>query len=566
MKSGPTPGPETLEHGYQRARWYLLLLIGFVALIYLRSLPGGFVWDDTTFFIENDILRSLKPWDITSIFLYPASYWGENLPLSEFLFVLEYNLFGDFTPAYHAVSVALYILIGLVVWKLLSGLYPDLEVRGKRSPIASRDNTMPLLVVLLLFLIHPVHVEVVAYITAQQHLLYSLFAFLAIERFCVIFRYGRTAIYKGLLPGILFYYLSVLAKYQGISTALFIPALWLLLFRRKGESLLKPLGLWIAVNIPVLLWMLWSIKGYSGVEQVDLALWESILRAVRILGAHTVLVFKPYPLSFGYPFEHAWSLDLYFAAGVAVLAALLCMIIWRRRSPATIGLLVFVVYLFPMLQIVMGISNATIYDRYLFVSLLGICMAVERALARGFVREGRVGWAYLLPVAFLALALGALTYSYIPKFRSNVASLEHSYAAFPGWKRVAFDYATELIEAGELDRAMALAETESTFSSPAWVKDYLKGRIHLERGDLARAISHLQRASIIIQRYGYFPFDAVPLARAYIATGDLDRAELTLARVVYSPIPNPIEQYRARALLEQITSKRRAPSLTPGGT
>ena len=555
MHPGKESGrPRTQIH--RGSRWHLPLLLVRVAVVYLRSLGGEFVWDDHTFFIENDILPNLRPWDLKSIFLYPTSYWGENLPLTEFLFVLEHSLFGDYTPAYHAVSLVLYVLVGLAARRLLSGLYLAHELRDKWRPVGFPDNTLPLLVVLLLFMLHPVHVEVVAYITAQQHLLYALFTFLAIDRFCVGFRRGRLAIYKGLLPGSLFYYLSVLAKYQGISTALFVPALWLLLYRRKGDNLPKALGFWVAVNIPVLVWMLWSIQDYQGVGQADLALWESVPRAIRILGAHTLLVFKPYPLSFGYPFEHAWSLDLNFAAGAAILAALFGMLVWRRGSPATTGLLIFVVYMFPMLQIVVGVSNAAIYDRYLFVSLLGICMALERALAWGCVPRDRVGWTYLLPVALVALALGALTYSYIPKFRNNVASIGHSYTAFPGWKRAAFDFGTTLIEAGELDRAMLLAETESTFSNPAWVRDYFRGWIYLERGDPMRAIDHLERASAIIQRYGYFPFDSVPLARAYIGTGDIARAERALHRVFRSPIPNPIERYRAKILLEQLAGNR----------
>jgi tetratricopeptide (TPR) repeat protein len=195
--------------------------------------------------------------------------------------------------------------------------------------------------------------------------------------------------------------------------------------------------------------------------------------------------------------------------------------------------------------------------------LLGICIAVERALASALLRERRIGWAFLLSVGVVALTLAALTYSYIPKFRSNVASLEHSYRSFPGWKRAAFDYGYVLIEAGRLDEAMELAETESTYSSPLWVRDYFRGWIHLERGDLSQAISHLEKSSEFIQRHGYFPFAAVPLARAYMQTGDLYKAERALHRVLDAPIHNPMEQYRAKALLEQIAGKikRRAPGL-----
>ncbi len=73
---------------------YLFLFSGLSVMLYLQSLWGGFVWDDRTYFIDNDILPSLKPWDFRQIFLEPSNYWGELLPVRDFLYVIEYNLFG----------------------------------------------------------------------------------------------------------------------------------------------------------------------------------------------------------------------------------------------------------------------------------------------------------------------------------------------------------------------------------------------------------------------------------------------------------------------------------------
>jgi hypothetical protein len=73
---------------------------------------------------------------------------------------------------------------------------------------------------------------------------------------------------------------------------------------------------------------------------------------------------------------------------------------------------------------------------------------------------------------------------------------------------------------------------------------------------LEQATSHLESASRLIHLGGYFPFTGVPLARALIKAGELDRAELYLKDVVASPINQPIEQFRANRLLAEITVLR----------
>jgi hypothetical protein len=134
--------------------------------------------------------------------------------------------------------------------------------------------------------------------------------------------------------------------------------------------------------------------------------------------------------------------------------------------------------------------------------------------------------------------------------------MEHAYRTFPGWKRAAFDYEVALIETGSLAEAAELAETEETFTRPTWVRSYFRGWVELERGDVAQALPHLERASRLIHQGGYFPFTGVLLGRAFIQTGQLDKAETYLRDVVASPINQPIEQFRANKLLAEITAQR----------
>lgn len=548
---------ETQWHTILAERWAIILVISIIC-IYSRSLLGGFVWDDRTWFVDNDILPNLNPWDLKKIFLSPASYWGENLPLSELLFTLEYKLFGLFTPGYHAVSILLYVSIAMLVRQFLVVIYDTIGRQRQHNgePPVSRHKTVSVLLVILIFLLHPVHVEAVAYITAQQHLLYALFSFLAINRCLAAWNKPSSWDMKALTPAILFYYLAILSKYQAISTGIFIPAIWLLLYYKKGSGILKPALVWVGINIPVFIWLLFSTTHYQGISKAGMPLIDSILRGIRIFGAHSLLVLKPFPLSFGYPFEHTWSLDLNFLSGLFVLLWFGIMIIRHQRSIVTVGLLIYVVFFLPMFQILMQISNATVYDRYLFISLLGMCMIFERALHLLFLKVWRLPWIYASISCLLIITLGTLTFRYIPKFYNDVASLEHTYRNFPGWKRGDFDYAYALIEAGELEKAKILIETETSFSQPAWVKDYFNGWICLEKGDVNQAIVYLRRSSLYAKLGGYYPFADVHLAKALIFKNRLVDAERRLINIMNSRIHQPVEFYKAKKLYETIKTRK----------
>jgi hypothetical protein len=535
--------------GKIRLSWILAIPFILTALVYLRALKGGFVLDDRTFFLENDILPNLKPWDLKEIFLYPSNYWNQHLPVRDFLLVVQYYFFGESTYGYHAVSLLLYLAVGYVLCLFLSELYAD-SIKNVQGNTFGVD--MSVLVVISLFLLHPVHVESVAYITGQKDLLYSLFSFLAMYLLFKACRHNK----RYFLPALLFYYMSFLSRYFALSTAIFIPALWLLMLRKKEKSIIKASAIWIGVNIPVLMWMLYGVHLGESIWFIPTTtpVVYRILGGVRILGAHTALALIPHPLSFGYPFEQGWALDINFFVGTAVLMTLLLMMILRPRSLAATSLLLYVVYLLIPLRIFKEvIPNAVIYDRYLFVPLLGMCIFFERGLTLSINRWQNLRRPFVfLFVSFLIL-LSSLTNAYIPKFWSDVAMTEHSYKNFPGWNRAAFEYAYSLVEAGMLDDAMELTEKEKTFSRPEWVRDYFRGWIYLERGEVDKAVEFLLRASYIGRVGGYYPYADVHLGRALALQGNHEWAEDVLKNVLSRGIGWPLEYYKAKQLLGEVS-------------
>jgi protein O-mannosyl-transferase len=139
-----------------RTRIFLaaLLLAGLAVIAYFPALQGGFVFDDDTLLTKNPLIRApdgLYRFWFTSD---PVDYW----PMTMTSFWLEWQLWGMDAMGYHVTNLLLHIGSALVVWAILKRL---------RVPGAYWAA--------LLFAVHPVNVESVAWIAQRKNTLSMIF-------------------------------------------------------------------------------------------------------------------------------------------------------------------------------------------------------------------------------------------------------------------------------------------------------------------------------------------------------------------------------------------------------
>ena len=126
---------------------YCVLIAGITFIAFLPSLQNGFTnWDDDLYVTANPDIQGFSPHNIAKIFskVYVAHY----LPVTMLTYMAEYTVFGLNPFAYHLTNVLLHVINSLLVFALiyfLSGKY------------------FVSLIVALLFAIHPLRVESVAW-------------------------------------------------------------------------------------------------------------------------------------------------------------------------------------------------------------------------------------------------------------------------------------------------------------------------------------------------------------------------------------------------------------------
>lgn len=351
-----------------------VLLATLLIAIYGGSLTNGWInWDDPLHVTANPYLTPFTCDHLGALWQAPYEYL--YIPVSYTIFGCEAvaarvfaNLPADAippAPLFHALSLGLHIACTLLVGSLLKQLVGD---------------GLPRLAGALLFGLHPLQVESVAWISEQRGLLATLFGLLAIHahlasrfndgcaRHATAFRMVSSA------GATLAFAMALLCK----PSAACLPAVALCLAvgrtdqRRRLRAALLPLVPWTLLAGMSL--------GYTSMLQTAASMAHTpwLLRPVvagHAIGFYLWKVVCPWGLCIDYGLTpHAvLAATGTFAVAAAVWAAAVLIAIAPSLSRARIPALLFLLPLAPVLGFVpflfQGIS--TVADRYMYVAMLG---------------------------------------------------------------------------------------------------------------------------------------------------------------------------------------------------
>jgi Tfp pilus assembly protein PilF len=171
----------------ERTRRFKYALAGTVAvvtfLVYLAALRNDFInWDDGPYVYENPHIRSLNAAFFKWAFF--DFYEGNWHPLTWLSHALDYALWGLDPLGHHLTNIVLHAINALIVVFLVIRLLEAWKERRVRNEPPSFLNERAILIAAgttgLLFGLHPVHVESVAWVAERKDLLCALFFLLSI--------------------------------------------------------------------------------------------------------------------------------------------------------------------------------------------------------------------------------------------------------------------------------------------------------------------------------------------------------------------------------------------------
>jgi protein O-mannosyl-transferase len=473
----PMPLP-TADLTSRRTRLGLAALLVVLGLaVYLPSLRNGFVWDDDSFLTKNALIQApdglARFWFTTQ----PTDYW----PVTSTSLWLEWRLWGAHAGGYHATNLALHLAEALLLW----GILRRLRVPG--AYLAA-----------LLFALHPVNVETVAWIAQRKNLMAMLFYLLSIFWFLRTGWVAPAARKYGLAYALsLFAFLLALLS-KGSVAPLPVVLLGIIAWQRRltwrDVAGLAPFFVISAALIAVNIWF--QTHGLHEIIRQATAT-ERLLGAAGAVWFYLYKAVLPVDLIFVYPQWHVsagearWWLPL--LAALTLTAAL-----WRARRSvpaAWFAWVYFVVLLLPVLGFtdVFFMRYSLVADHYQHLALIGV-LALAAAGWDRWRRQPAGATLAWIAAALVVGGYGVLTWRQAGTYRDEEtlyrATLERSPGSWMVYNNLG------LLDSAAGRKAAAAQDYEQAIRfNPAFAEAYLnRGELQLELGRIPEAIGNFQEA------------------------------------------------------------------------
>lgn len=362
-----------------------ITMVFAVFLTYIPALKAGFVWNDhdltaNLVFKENGLFRV---WFTTE----SVNYW----PMVWTSYWIEHQFWGFHPLGYHVVNIALHAGASLLIWRILRRL----NVPG--SWYAA-----------LLFALHPVNVESVAWVTQRKNVLCLVFFAASVWSFLRHDdRHGQGVGWAT----VVWFLLAMLSK----GAAAPLPVVLLLcIWWRRSEALPddvsqpgnpKAVGMLsrdvfrvlpcFAVSLIMSSLEIWfqSVRAIGNVVVRNDSFWDRMAGAGWVVWFYLSKVVWPVDLTFVYP---RWEIDATrWPAHLPNLALLLLLMSawWFRKTwgrPVLFALTYFVVMLTPVLGFfdIYFMLYSLVADHYQYLAMIGPIALLAAAGTKAFCRSG----------------------------------------------------------------------------------------------------------------------------------------------------------------------------------
>ncbi|HJS54147.1 MAG TPA: hypothetical protein VJ765_06365 [Chitinophagaceae bacterium] len=450
------PGYNFFKENWKQIAVLFLLATG----LYIQTLSFDYVLDDTIIIVKNKFTQKGIEGipEILSNETFKGHFGdqkelvegGRYRPLSMVSFAIEKSITGGNAALSHLINVLLYAFTGIFLYRVLLFLFPQSRRQFISMPFAAAA----------LFIVHPLHVEVVANIKGRD----EIFAFIA-ELAILYYSFKWLAENKTryLIYSALCYFLGILSK-ENVITFLAIVPLTAHFF--SHSSLADKIKITLPLGMATVIYLIirYAVLGYmfSGQEITNLMNnpfygmdpGEKTATIFYTLLIYFKLLFYPHPLTHDYYPYHIPVMNWSHWAPILSLVIHLVLLIftlfyWKRKSVLSYSIAFYFITLSIVSNLFISVGTF-MNERFVYHASLGFCIAISWLLVEKMNTnrmKKNLGYATLL--------LGVLAFSIL------------TYLRMPDWKT------NESLNRSAIKVSYNSARANLFFGTMIWEKDYL---------------------------------------------------------------------------------------------
>lgn len=466
----------------QGRRPYIFILIIITLLTYTNSLSNGFAWDDESQIVNNPLLKNFSN---IKIFWTGSTFYGggsENLlgfyyrPVTTTFFSFLVSLFGAAPFAFHIASLLLHGLNSILVFFLFGRFF------SKRISF----------LLAALFLVHPIHTEVVDYASGLGDLISFSFGATAF----LLFTAQRKIRVRILISAIALFLCSLLAKETGL---IFIMSgfIYRILFYKESRT---------SIKVPVIAIIFYAFlrSAFSNIQAntQNFVPIMTVSPVEKLLSLPKIIVY--YIHQFFFPVNIATSQHW-----VVRIADMPNFYIPFFELSSFIGILVTLYFftkkytseitralLFSASLLILGLAAhshiislfATVADRWFYVpsigmiGILGVCLTIfSRKASPSLLKVG------LLLFLFIIFLFALRTFARNLDWKDAYTLYSHDLLTNPSSYELENNLGQEFYRQGNLEEAKKHFERSINLTKDNWIALNNLGTIYFRQNDIAQA-------------------------------------------------------------------------------
>jgi len=496
--------------------FYICLILVITGIIYLPSINNEFTnFDDKVLVVENTKITELSWKNVLNIF----TSLQENLyhPLVFLSYSIEYKYFKLNPKIYHITNLGLHLFnCILVYWMLL---------------LISKNKFVTFLTSLL-FGIHPLHVESVAWISERKDVLYSFF-FLASIISYIYYTTKKQKIFYTI--SLLLFILSLLSKPMAV-TLPFVLLLYDYFIEKKFNSVtvIKKLPFFILSFIFGIITIIAQKSAGNIRQEQSFTFIGNILNACYGIIFYLQKMFLPLKLSCIYPFTtgkyklSSSILIISFILVIILLAILIYNIHKRKNSKFLFGTLFFLITILPVLNII-PVGRGIPADRYTYIPLIGLFYLISELLYYLYYKEKKLRLIIIPGLVIVIMVLAYLTHERCNVWKDSIALWSDVINKYPEYAMAYNSRGIEYANRNELEKSIS-DYNKAIAIDPGYAEAFNhRGIVYFMKGEYEKALNDYQHAILLDRRLAIAYSN---LGNLYMFKGDFDNAIINYNKAI----------------------------------